>query len=64
MAEDKRRNWVKITDDTKRKLTHLSVDAGAASVEEFAGALLTEVVEERWANFDPKRSERQKRPAK
>jgi hypothetical protein len=58
MADEKKRTWVKITDDTKRKLTHLSVDADAKSVEEYAGDLLAELVEERWAKFDPKRGEK------
>jgi hypothetical protein len=64
MAEDKKRNWVKITDDTKRKLTHLSVEAGAASVEEFAGDLLARAVEDLWQRFDPKRNDPPKRRSK
>jgi hypothetical protein len=61
MADEKKRNWVKITDDTKRKLTHLSVDAGAASVEEFAGDLLAGAAEELWTKFDPKKNDKAKR---
>ncbi len=61
MAEAKpkfNRMFVKITDETKRRLVHLSVDAEASSLEEFAGRLLTEVVDRRWATFDPKRGEK------
>jgi hypothetical protein len=50
------RMFVKITDETKRRLVHLSVDADARSVEEFAGKLLAEAVDRRWTSFDPKKS--------
>ena len=58
--DQKKRHWVKITDDVKRMLTHLSVDAGASSVEEFAGDLLEAVVRAKWDDFDPKRAAKPK----
>lgn len=63
MPEEKLlRIFVKISSDVKRRLVHLSVDADAASVEEFAGRMLAKSVDDAWANFDPKRSERQVKP--
>ncbi len=49
------RVFVKITSETKRRLVHLSVEAGSKSLEEFAGKLLSEAVEKGWATFDPKK---------
>ena len=51
---DKKRQWLKFTDETKRKLTMMSVHAGAPSVEEYGGDLFAELVEQMWAGFDPK----------
>jgi hypothetical protein len=50
------RVFVKISDETKRRLVHLSVEAGAKSLEEFAGRMLAEAVDRGWATFDPKKS--------
>lgn len=51
---EKKRQWLKFSDDVKRKLTLMSVHAGAKSVEEYGGDLLAAEVERLWADFDVK----------
>lgn len=44
---------MKISPETKRRLDHLAVDAGVDSTEEYAGRLMTEMVDRLWRSFDP-----------
>lgn len=57
------RYFVRLADETKRRLDHLAVDAGATSTEGYGGELLTKVVDELWDRFDPKRSRHVADPA-
>lgn len=57
-----KRVFMKITGETKRRLDHLAVDAGVDSTEEYAGRLVTEVVERLWRNFDPFKPEQHAPP--
>ena len=59
----RKRYFVRLTDEAKRRLDFLAVDAGAASTEEFGGNLLTEVIDRLWRDFDPKRGEQPADPA-
>lgn len=54
MSDLKKRQWLRYTDETKRRVTMMSVHAGAKSVEEYAGDLFTELVNQMWSTFDAK----------
>ena len=50
-----KRYFVKLSDEDKRRLDFLAVDARAESTELFGGTLLAAAIAEAWAKFDPKR---------
>lgn len=57
MPGETKRYFVRLDEETKRRLDFLAVDAGVGSTEEFGGRVLTEAVEKLWEKFDPKRTE-------
>ncbi len=53
-AETKR-YFVRLSDEAKKRLDFLAVDAGAVSTEAFGGEILDKAIAELWQRFDPKR---------
>jgi hypothetical protein len=50
------RYFVRLTKEQKRRLDHLSVEAGALSTEEYGGRLLAKAIDRLWEKFDPKQA--------
>lgn len=59
--DDTKRYFVRLTEEAKRRLDFLAVDAGFGSTEEYGGKLLTDAIDRAWATFDPKRTDKRRK---